>query len=533
MVGATWVPFGNSLGWFALPIEYSLVSLAFLAVAMLVVPVGDPTMRRAIAGGGLGIVLGLSILAIIFFVGNIGSPCNRVQWIVFGSILFGQAIATAKFRHYALGLMFWLLSIAGMVAWFSVDYRFQLDLIGILTILSSFATISFPILVKSLVPTSSILESFRKARKQLGIDSESMTLTLAKRDGTSIKHLPLAFLVPLSDLSQVVASILVVCFHLPTLILSQCCGVGLLTPVATTVSLLWILWIGLAFQKRLQSAVFVMALPLWTTGMMLTVLPAGSVRVLLPTAWILVAGLSHLVGHRLESAKLKSLLQIPCSILGLALPIFAGGFSIASDFIGFPSSNQGWQSLPILAAAAIYFHQGLLTRRRRWFFVAGVVVNIASAMTWYRLGMFDYQLYFVPIGMSVLGLVELLRKEIPTVAHDPLRYVGALTILVSPVFQIVTGSWWHLFSLMVLSVLVVLMAIGLKIRALVYTGSAFLMADLIAMPIRASIDNPTFLWLGGLGVGIGVIILAALCERHRETLLTRIRNLSAELSTWN
>ncbi len=86
---------------------------------------------------------------------------------------------------------------------------------------------------------------------------------------------------------------------------------------------------------------------------------------------------------------------------------------------------------------------------------------------------------------------------------------------------------------MVLSVIVILLAIGLRIRALVYTGSAFLMADLIAMPIRATIDHPTYLWAGGLAVGLGVIALAAICERHRETLLARIRLLSAELAAWN
>ena len=85
---------------------------------------------------------------------------------------------------------------------------------------------------------------------------------------------------------------------------------------------------------------------------------------------------------------------------------------------------------------------------------------------------------------------------------------------------------------MVLCVLVVLLSIGLRLRALVYTGSAFLMADLLGMVVRSSIDNPTLLWVCGLGMGVSVIALAAFCENHREKVLARIRLVTAELATW-
>ena len=53
------------------------------------------------------------------------------------------------------------------------------------------------------------------------------------------------------------------------------------------------------------------------------------------------------------------------------------------------------------------------------------------------------------------------------------------------------------------------------------------------MVVRSSIDNPSLLWISGLGIGAAVIVLAAVCERHREQVLGRIRLLSAELATWN
>ena len=105
-------------------------------------------------------------------------------------------------------------------------------------------------------------------------------------------------------------------------------------------------------------------------------------------------------------------------------------------------------------------------------------------------------------------------------------------ILVSPTFHIVGGSWLHLFSLMVISVGVTLAAMGLRIRALMYTGVGFLVADLIAMLVRGSIDNPSILWIAGITFGTLVIGLAAYCERHREKLLQKMRLVASQLDAW-
>ena len=90
-----------------------------------------------------------------------------------------------------------------------------------------------------------------------------------------------------------------------------------------------------------------------------------------------------------------------------------------------------------------------------------------------------------------------------------------------------------MLNLLALSVLVILLSIGLRLRALIHTGTAFLLADLVMMVVRSTHDYPSLLWISGLALGVAVIVLAAVCERHREQLLSRIRLLSAELATWN
>ncbi len=44
-------------------------------------------------------------------------------------------------------------------------------------------------------------------------------------------------------------------------------------------------------------------------------------------------------------------------------------------------------------------------------------MNIASALLWTSLDLYDLQLYLVPFGFTLIGLVELLKVEMPERAH--------------------------------------------------------------------------------------------------------------------
>ena len=252
-------------------------------------------------------------------------------------------------------------------------------------------------------------------------------------------------------------------------------------------------------------------------------------------------------------------LDVPANLL----PLAAAVIGVARHVTHGESDVVGMHSLGLLLSSAFYFWQGidgvgslfpsgsdqsladgpddnrsekdsrpLIAIRRDRFIVSAIILNVASALLWRELHWSDPQFFMIPAGLTILGLVELLKREIPERYRDPLRYAAALTILVSPTFHIVSGSWLHLISLMVCSVLIALLAIGLRLRVLVYSGTAFLIADLFAMVIRGSIDHPNLLWLAGLGIGAAVITLGAICENHRESLLTRLRVMAAELQTW-
>lgn len=213
-----------------------------------------------------------------------------------------------------------------------------------------------------------------------------------------------------------------------------------------------------------------------------------------------------------------------------ALTVLVG----VSQFLFSPAIYwPGMNSLALLLAGGFYFWRGLEEKRTGLLLGSAVTLNISLAMLWNDLNWSDPQLFLVPVGITVLAIVELLRSQIPTRLQNPLRYAGALSILVSPTFEIVGGSWIHLITLMLTSIVVVIVAMGLRVKALMYTGSAFLLADLIAIVVRGSIDQPSLLWLAGIAVGAAVIGLAAYCERHREKMLQQLRYLTSELETWS
>jgi len=222
----------------------------------------------------------------------------------------------------------------------------------------------------------------------------------------------------------------------------------------------------------------------------------------------------------------------PLSQSARILPVATVLLGLVRHVLIAPPEWLGVNSLALLLVAGYYFISGLEERKPAFLVGSAIVLNLAFAFLWNELRWSDPQFFLIPIGLSVLTLVELLEQKLPVSFLTPLRYVGALIILVSPTFEIAVGSWLHLATLLLASVLVILLAMGLRIRALMFTGTAFLIADLVAMVVRGSLDDPQLLWVIGIALGVSVIGFAAYCEQHREQLLQRIRFISARLETW-
>ena len=250
--------------------------------------------------------------------------------------------------------------------------------------------------------------------------------------------------------------------------------------------------------------------------------------------WLALAGaaLIWLLGQAASRRAQFAVFVQPLRQTALALPGLAVALLLYRHSTHFEATWLGRDSLALLLAAAAYAWYGY-SQVQRWAMLAALGLgNLLLLSIWHELSWTDPQFYLIPIGVSILSLRALFREQLPPRWRDPLNYLGALTILVSPLFNIVNGSWWHIFSLMLISLVVIVAAIGFRIRALLYTGAAFLLADLIAMVVLGGLDNPSVLWLTGLALGGAVIALAALAERGRENLVLRLQAVSAALAEW-
>lgn len=257
---------------------------------------------------------------------------------------------------------------------------------------------------------------------------------------------------------------------------------------------------------------------------------ASGLSMVLPL--VVGAGLS-LAGALARRHEPTKLLAGPFSRVGLQLPLLTVVVAIARHVLqGDEVVWLGMNSLALLATSGFYFWHAIERHSKQFAVLSAGTLNVALMLLFRELSLSDPQFYLVPIGASVLLLVEVLRREIPAAWHNPLRYAGALVILVSPTFHIIGDSWLPMLSLMIMATAVLLVAIGLRVRALMYTGTAFLVADLVAMVVRGGIEHPNLLWVAGIGFGAAVLTLGAVLENNRERMLQRLRTISSQLEQW-
>jgi len=252
------------------------------------------------------------------------------------------------------------------------------------------------------------------------------------------------------------------------------------------------------------------------------------------TMYVLLAAAVVLwsLGRGLQGRGRADVFSAPFTQLGIWLPLANLAAATYHHLGMYHPDWLGSRSLALLMTAGFYCWRGIEERRPKLIVLAAVIVNAGLLFAWRELHVTNPQFYMIPLGATIVLMAEVLRREIPENARNTLRYIGAITVLVSPTFDMLDGTWLPFLTLMVAAVLVLLTAIGLRVRALMYTATGFLVADLAGMVIRGCVDHPQMLWLAGLLMGTSVVVVGAICERQRETLLSRVRQLSAVLEAW-
>lgn len=317
-----------------------------------------------------------------------------------------------------------------------------------------------------------------------------------------------------------------------------CCSIDLST-MATSLILLGLLLVciyefleALSKQNRIHvqaayAVLFASGFFLWTQG--LELINGTAVTYLMLAASVLLLFLER----RIQENSAAAIFRNDLVLVARCFPAVISAVIVGGSLFGVSSVTTPNQSFILMMCAGIYGYLFQLEQRLRFAILGLILLNASLGMLWESLSWTSVEFYMVPAGFSVLMFSRVLRNDLPESGRRALQYIGSLTILLSPVLQVLDGSWQHMLLLLILSVVIIVAAIGLRVRSLVYCGTGFLLVDLLAMVVQSTNDSPTLLWAVGILTGISLMALAAYCERHREQLLSRIRTLSSELATWD
>ena len=329
----------------------------------------------------------------------------------------------------------------------------------------------------------------------------------------------------------VLLSIMVVLFGV-------CCS-AYLSVMATSLVLLGLLLVGTyelleAISKQSRTHVHAVWAILFATGFFFWVQAFGLLNgIVVPYLMLAISFGLLVVERQIKDESAAAIFRKDLVLLARVFPAVMSVAIVGGSFLRVSSVTGAHSSFILMMCAGTYGY--LFQREQRFqFAILGLVLlNVALGLLWESLSWASVEFYMVPAGFSVLAFSRVLRKDLPESGRRALQYVGSLMILLSPVLQVLDGSWQHMLLLLILSVVIIVAAIGFRACSLVYCGTGFLLVDLLAMVVQSTNDSPTLLWAIGILTGIGLMALAAYCERHREQLLSRIRMLSSELATWD
>ncbi len=225
------------------------------------------------------------------------------------------------------------------------------------------------------------------------------------------------------------------------------------------------------------------------------------------------------------------------NVLVLADPIErTGAFLPLLPVIGFwLTQSQVDYSVLLFIVGGLY---GVLSILRRSF-VFGIMAALAGNgglwYLWHRTDDYGFlqhpQLWLIPAACSVLVAAYLNREDFSEDQMIGIRYLTLVTIYASSTADIfingVARSPWLPLILAALSVAGVLCGIMLRIRALLYLGSVFLLLAVTTMIYYAS-ENYGWTWLwyvAGIVTGAMIIFTFALFEKKRDDMLRVVEGL--------
>jgi hypothetical protein len=179
----------------------------------------------------------------------------------------------------------------------------------------------------------------------------------------------------------------------------------------------------------------------------------------------------------------------------------------------------------------------LLQFRRNFLYAlgAGFCANLAF---WFLLGRYESfafiehpQFWLIPPAISILGAAQLNKDRLDAKQLAFIRYITIVVIYLSSTSEMMIQGLgttiWPPLVLATLSIMGVLVGIGLRVRAFLYLGVAFLVISILSMIFHAhqAVGNIWPWFVFGVVTGIGFWVLIALRDRYQDRLQEIVDNL--------
>jgi hypothetical protein len=198
--------------------------------------------------------------------------------------------------------------------------------------------------------------------------------------------------------------------------------------------------------------------------------------------------------------------------------------------------GSGQAACALLAAALLY----LLTRRLTGLetpLYLGLLALNGGLYLWVpewaeRSGLF--QVYLIPAGLTVLGLLQLHRRELKPGVLNSARLATLSMLYAAATLDVFLRAELAIFMLaLVLSLAGMMVGIAWRIRAFLYTGVAFLVLNVLGQLLKLYPEQR--LGRALVLIALGAVIIGAMLwfNIKREAVLQRIRVFRADLAEWD
>jgi hypothetical protein len=258
-------------------------------------------------------------------------------------------------------------------------------------------------------------------------------------------------------------------------------------------------------------------------------LESGIAPYVLLAAGALEYGLSGLFDRHPRGRALAG----PAHTMSQILPLVAGGLAFGRVFDGGSKATLLFKVLPVFLTSLFYLVVASReSARGRSSVLASSFLGLGLIAIAWAQGM-GGEFYCLAPGFSLLALSYLLHDEMgPTWSRHTFA-AGAAFIYATPVIALydeLTWAWQAV--LLVMTIVFGAASFALRSRSLLTVSTAAMLIDLACFVILIRETEPMLLWVGGLGLGISLIALAAYLEYQREGLAQQIRIFGRELQAW-